>query len=68
MDDRKYGVWDARFGEWDSGPYPTVEQARRHSYVPALKEGDDPAKHRPSKTLVVREWLKRGEPGEEVTR
>lgn len=59
-----YGVWDTRFGDWDSGPHPTVEHAVRHTYLPVPGEGVDLSKHRPSKSLVVREWLKRGEPGQ----
>ena len=59
---QKYGVWDSSCSEWDSGPYETIEEARRHTYVPALAAGVAPAAHRPSKSLVVREWLPRGEP------
>ena len=64
--DKLYGVWDKEFEDWDSGPHKTIEAATRHTYVPALKPGDDPAKYRASKSLVIREWLKRGEPGDEI--
>jgi hypothetical protein len=54
--EKKFGVWDTQFDDWDSGPYDTAEEATRHTYVPPLPLGADAAKHKVSKSLVVREW------------
>jgi hypothetical protein len=66
MSAAQYGVWDTSFNDWDSGPYLSLEEARRYTYVPALPVGADASKYRASKSLVVREWLSHGEPGNTV--
>ena len=61
----RYGAWDAEFNDWDSGPFSTVEEANRATYL-GLPKGADIAKYKQSSRLQVREWLKRGEAGQVV--